>query len=63
MSEAISLGIQSPYLRRYDWTLHTYIAVSPITVPEKVLGSLGYEWYEGMKDPPMGGLLDTLIPG
>ena len=40
----ISLGIQSYlHLRRYcNWTLHTYITVSPITVPEKVFGSLGY---------------------
>ena len=34
----LTLRIQVPNLRRYDWTFQTYITVPPITVPEV--------WYE-----------------
>ena len=42
----------SKYLLRFgNWTLHTYITVSPITVPEKVFGS-GIETVFDVRDAP-----------
>ena len=42
--ESHSLGIQSCLLRRYDWTLQTYITVSNTSPSRKVLGSLGIDF-------------------